>query len=64
MGHSVHDPATKERPAWNAGCNLGAKHPSYGFRLIDSSGIPVERRDVWGLGHVSRRRTWLTSPIV
>ena len=25
MGHSAHDPATKGRPAWNAGRKLGAK---------------------------------------
>jgi site-specific recombinase XerC len=25
MGHSAHDPATKGRPAWNAGRRLGAK---------------------------------------
>jgi site-specific recombinase XerC len=27
MGHSEYDPASRERPAWNAGRKLGAKRP-------------------------------------
>lgn len=29
MGQSIYDPAQDCRPAWNAGCKLGAKRPLY-----------------------------------
>ncbi len=44
MGHSAHDPATKGRPAWNAGRKLGATRPQTSAGLGHPFWLDRERR--------------------